>query len=282
MKSDIFNYDYKAAGLLDQGKKRDSNEDEIIMADDAYFFGVTDGMSGLLSGDVVSKILKKTLHSRIKDILMELTSKDYTIENAEKLLKELIQSLSDDIFKQYNHVNAFRTGATLTGAWLLGDYAIFINIGDSRSYLLHNGDPLKQISTDHNLAALLVQCGEITKEEARTHPAGAQLRRFIGMKPPATPETFLYKVQPGDCLLFCSDGLHGMIYDDEIEKVMRQEKDGETIVKELVDMANENGGEDNISVVYVKIAHKMASSKHSTQGKTVRADNKTSERKTLR
>jgi serine/threonine protein phosphatase PrpC len=162
--------------------------------------------------------------------------------------------LSDAIYSIGNEGHSATYGATLSGVWLTGRHAIFVNLGDSRGYLLPKyKKKIRQITTDHNVAALMVQHGEITKEEARCHPSSATLTRFAGMNAPATPDVFIREIQPGDKILLCSDGLHGMIDDAFFPSILRSSRNPDRVCKRLIDKANANGGRDNISVVYIKI-----------------------------
>ena len=112
-----------------------------------------------------------------------------------------------------------------------------------------NGE-LSQITSDHSIAAHLIAHGELTAEEARTHPSRSRLLRYVGMKPPVNPDIFIEKLS-ADCeILLCSDGLYGMLTDEEIAKIL--EAGGDDAVKHLIYAANNAGGDDNIAVVLIK------------------------------
>jgi serine/threonine protein phosphatase PrpC len=180
--------------------------------------------------------------------LQKKTSPKY----AAKLLSEQVRLLSDNIYDTANK-DRIGFGATLSGVWLVDDYAIFINLGDSRGYLLPRYKKnILQVTRDHNVAALLVERGELTKKEARNRPSSSSLMSFVGMPAPATPEVFIRQINPGDCLLLCSDGLHGMVDEEELPRLMRSSRNPDKICKILIDKANANGGRDNISAVYIK------------------------------
>ena len=104
-----------------------------------------------------------------------------------------------------------------------------------------------------NLAGILVEAGEMTKEEARHSPLSSKLTAFVGMAAPATPAVFVTEVRPGDRLLLCSDGLYGMVPERKIARILRSSRSPEKVCERLIEEANENGGRDNISAVYVKI-----------------------------
>ena len=132
--------------------------------------------------------------------------------------------------------------------------AIFVNLGDSRGYLLsrYKKQPI-QITEDQNIAGILVRQGELTREAAKNHPASSRLTAFVGMKPPAEPEAFTVEVSPGDRILLCSDGLYGMMEERELARLMRASRSPELVCRRLIDRANENGGRDNISAAYIRI-----------------------------
>ena len=104
-----------------------------------------------------------------------------------------------------------------------------------------------------NIAGMLVRMGEMTREEAKNSPAGNRLTAFVGMEEPATPETFIETVHPGDVILLCSDGLFGITPETEIIEILQSGKTPEEICKALIDAANAHGGRDNISAVYIRI-----------------------------
>ena len=126
-----------------------------------------------------------------------------------------------------------------------------MNIGDSRGYIFMDG-ALTQVTKDHSLASHLVDRGELTKKEARNHPSNARLLKYVGMKPPVTPDIFVEQLMPGCEALLCSDGLHGMVEDEEIAKILSDKSDGPA--EKLIGAANANGGKDNVSVIHIVVS----------------------------
>lgn len=244
-----FTYTFTVDKDVDKGKVRSSNQDEVILLPECFFFAVSDGMGGLINGGETSQLIKEKLGEIMKTACMEL-SEDSSEDSAEEILKTKICLLNEQIYTEGIQYGPDRFGATLSGVWLVGDCVIFANIGDSRGYIFKD-NVLRQITKDHNLAAHLVEIGELTKEEARNHPANSRLLRFIGMKPPAKPELFKEKITPGCAILLCSDGLHGMVDDEEIAKILSEKNGG--IAEKLIETANNNGGKDNISAIYIAI-----------------------------
>ena len=249
----FFDYEYSVGSLVDIGKKRKSNQDEEIICPKAGFFAVSDGMGGVSNGGDTSQLIRKVMPDIMEGALGKLST-DSSPEFAGELLKKQICIISDTIFDTANRCGRNNYGATLSSVWLIGRYAIFVNIGDSRGYLLlQDEEKIRTVTVDHNVVALLVQRGEITKEEARFHPLSYKLTRFVGMVKPALPDIFIHEVRPGDNILLCSDGLHGMINDSDLPSILRSETNPTHVCQQLVEKANANGGNDNIAVVYLKI-----------------------------
>lgn len=250
----LFQYRYRYASLVDIGKRRSSNQDAVIYCPEYGFFAVSDGMGGLADGGKTSDMIRQVMPGLIADAAKELNSNP-TPEHAAKLLIQQVAMISDSIFETGNRDGHFSFGATISGCWLIKDKAVFVNLGDSRGYYLPRyKKTIQQVTKDHNIAGILVERGELTKDEAKHHPASSQLTRFVGMESPALLETFIVDIQPGDRLLLCSDGLHGMVGDDELRRLVRASRSPDSICRRLVNEANTNGGRDNISAVYIKIS----------------------------
>ena len=249
----FFNHGFSAGALTDIGQERRSNEDEVIVCPETGFFAVSDGMGGLLNGGKTSQLIQQLLPGMVKEVSSALTKKS-SPEQVAGLLAGQIRLLSDTIYNSGNNGYRFEFGATLSGVWLIGSCAVFVNIGDSRGYLLsQNKKNIRQITRDHNEAAQLIQQGEITKKGLRYRLASSVLTRFMGMKPPAMPETFIEKVYPGDRILLCSDGLHGMMDDALFPSILQSSDNPVQVCERLVEKANSLGGDDNIAVVLIKI-----------------------------
>jgi serine/threonine protein phosphatase PrpC len=124
-------------------------------------------------------------------------------------------------------------------------------VGDSRAYLI-NEDGISQITTDHSLVERLVAMGQITADEARVHPQRNVIYRTIGDKEEAEADFFVRQLKPGDSLLLCSDGLSGKVEDAEIWRLVRRGRSPQEACEQLVQAANDNGGDDNITVIIVQ------------------------------
>jgi serine/threonine protein phosphatase PrpC len=256
MKSFFSFYNFVYASGLDRGRKRESNQDRLILCPEYGFFGVSDGMGGLSHGGRTAEILEEAVPEFIKNYEQYLTENNlsFLVDFFSNYTKEKVAETSDKLYANFNAQGKTAYGATFCGLWLLGKFAFFHNIGDSRGYLLRKGGKkLRQITEDHNLAAILVRGGELTREEARNDPASSRLTRFVGMEAPAAIDEFREEIFPGDRILLCSDGLHGVLDDEAMCRLLRSSRSPNIVCRRLIAAANEAGGRDNISAVYIKI-----------------------------
>jgi serine/threonine protein phosphatase PrpC len=143
-------------------------------------------------------------------------------------------------------------GTTLVLAVVLNDLAYIAHVGDSRAYLIRNRD-IKQLTIDHSLVERLVATGQITREEAATHPQRNVIYKNIGDKPQVEPDISRLNLMPGDKLLLCCDGLSGEINDSQILQIVTQSPALPMACRELIRAANAAGGHDNISVVLIEV-----------------------------
>ena len=253
MKYPLFDYRFRSAWMTDIGRLRKTNMDEAVFCPDMGFFAVSDGMGGLSGGKLASEFVRTSL-PELMPICMNEYEEERDAGKAAQSLSTLVQQMSDRLYEAGNTEGRFVYGATFCGVWLLGNQAAFINLGDSRAYLLarYKKKPL-QITEDQNLAGMLVKNGMMTKEEAKGHPASSRLTAFVGMQSPATPDVFIREVHPGDRILLCSDGLYGMTEERELARIMRSSRSPDRICQRLIDSANAHGGCDNIAAVYLQI-----------------------------
>lgn len=253
MRTGEFAYSFRFAGLTDIGQKRKSNQDEIILCQEKGFFAVSDGMGGLSRGEVASAYVKQAMPLLLTGGTDGYRHNGNAMSAAEEL-KASVSVLSDRLYEQGNGGGRILLGATLAGVRLVGSVAVFVCLGDSRGYVLRKYKKYpEQITRDMNVADILVREGDLTKEEAKNDPSSSRLTAFVGMPPPAGPETFTIGLSPGDRICLCSDGLYGMIEERDMARIMRSSRSPETVCRRLIDLANRNGGRDNISAVYIKI-----------------------------
>lgn len=237
----------KIYSLSDVGRVRSNNEDnckfELINEETAVFV-VCDGMGGTQAGQVASSVASEVFIEQMKNYVRE----KMTVRYMESTLGNAVSFASHDTYKKANSEPQFYgMGTTLVGGVYHKGQALIANVGDSRAYILDD-DGLRQITEDHSLVEELVRRGEITEAQARRHPNKNVITRALGPERRPKPDFFPVKMEKGQMLLLCSDGLTNMIENDEIQKHL-QSGDPEKICRVLVDTANENGGSDNITVL---------------------------------
>ena len=244
----------------DIGRQRDQNQDAIYTfesyvesnagKDPFGIFVVADGMGGYQKGDIASNLAARTAAGYIvRHVYLPYLTESHS--SAQIPLTEALQNavhLANDAVVQETPEG----GTTLTMAVTMGRQAYLAHVGDSRAYLYHR-QTLQQITQDHSLVARLVELGQATAEEAQVHPQRNVLYRAIGQTDSLEVETYLQPVPAEGFLLLCSDGLWGMVPDDEMTKILNSAESPQHAANALIDAANANGGDDNISVVIVGI-----------------------------
>ncbi len=230
------------ASATDVGQVRTVNQDACGEARDLdrgmHLLIVADGMGGHRGGEVASQIAVEVVEEVFRDL----------DEAPGLLLKSALEAANIKIFEAANHdLDLAGMGTTGVGVIFTGeDRAWIAHVGDSRAYLLR-GNVFTQLTGDHSVVGELVRRGQLTSEEARVHPQSNEILRALGTQPDVDVEMTPIDVQLGDRLLLCSDGLSGMLPDAEIAGVLARH-DAETAVSKLIEMANEAGGSDNITV----------------------------------
>ena len=230
----------------DPGKVRSHNEDSVTIVKNLsgdYLLMVADGMGGHKAGEVASSMAVTTIGSRFQS-LSSLGNK----MDAITWLKEIIEEVNTNIIKYAEeHINAVGLGTTLVCAILSKDYLIFANIGDSSGFVYKKG-VLYKVTKDHTLVNILVESGELRKEEAENHPQKNVLMKALGAAEKVEPDIFDVETTV-DGIFLCSDGLTNMVTKEQIEKVLNDENlDIEEKVDKLILKSNLRGGNDNISV----------------------------------
>ena len=221
--------------LTDIGLHRKTNEDTFVVQPPLY--AVCDGMGGANAGEVASGLAAETLAAEVA---------------AGTPLHAAAEAANAAVF-QRAHDNLEQTGmgTTLTAFVLEGDVARFAHIGDSRAYLLRDGE-LRQVSDDHSLVGEMVRDGRLTEEDAAVHPHRSILSRALGTEPQARIDEFSEDLLPGDVLLLCSDGLSGPVSADAI-RVALTRSDPQAAAERLILEARRQGGPDNITAVVVRV-----------------------------
>lgn len=246
----------KAVFRTDRGKVRHHNEDNggIFQSEDGFLVIVADGMGGHRAGDVASAM---TL-SYFKDTWDQAVNVT-TAEVAENWFEENIQQVNSLLYEHAeNHIECQGMGTTLVAALCTERFSTIANIGDSRCYI-YNENGFKQITEDHSLVNELVRTGQITREDAEHHPRKNVLLRALGTE--LTVETDIRSIvfEEGDFLLLCSDGLSNKVSEQEMKEVIQLESSLDEKADLLVSKANENGGEDNITLILVQYSNERES-----------------------
>ena len=227
----------KIGAKTDVGRVREVNEDSYLVHEP--LFVVADGMGGHTAGDVASSTAIDTIKGQ---------SSTANPEDMETLA-ELVRGANAQIWEKANSDPTLRgMGTTCTLLLLDGAKAHFAHVGDSRAYLLREGE-LTQLTEDHTLVGRMVKEGRLTAEEAENHPQRSVITRALGVDSEVEVDLLSVEVAGGDRLLICSDGLSSMIDSDAITKALTEESKPQSAAERLIEFANEAGGEDNITVV---------------------------------
>ncbi len=243
----------------DVGRRREHNEDSYLTmhferchldkTETLLVLAVADGMGGHAAGEVASKLCLQVFSSHLLNAIQDWLN--FSEPNWLEALKSAALEANRQVFAE---AQAMRNnmGTTLTAAVICGNKAFFVNVGDSRGYLLQGGK-LRQITKDHSLVQQYVDAGLLTPEQARWHPQRNIITQAVGIEPTVQVDTFEVALQRGDLILVCSDGLVDMVDDNEIERVLLSEPSLEATAKTLIKLANDAGGDDNITVAIAKI-----------------------------
>ena len=232
----------------DVGQKRKMNQDYVFVSQEPVgnlpnLFAVADGMGGHNAGDYASAHAVQTLASQIQ------ADADF---NPIKVIRHAIEAANTEIIDQAQRDEGLRgMGTTMVVATIVGNYAYVANVGDSRLYVVQG--QIRQVTRDHSLVQEMVRLGEINAEEARNHPDKNIITRALGAEKTVDVDFFDLKLEPGNTILMCSDGLSNMVEDRKMEEIITNpDKDitwkGDTLIRE----ANQNGGKDNIAVILIE------------------------------
>lgn len=228
----------------DIGRKRFNNEDAFFRCDETGLYVVADGMGGHQSGDKASKLAVDSLARSFK-----------SEKHEEGVGFLLLNSLSEAARAVYHaglsKASLHGMGTTLTALTIHDKIAHICHIGDSRVYLFRQGD-LSLVTKDHSLVMEQVDAGIISEEEARVSSFRNIITRAIGHKESIDPDQFEIPTFAGDLFLLCTDGLNNMLKDHEIATILN-EGTPKNAVKRLIEMANGRGGDDNVTVILVKV-----------------------------
>ncbi len=253
------NLDFQLGRRTDPGKVRKNNEDSLLcielsrMNQDTIqpicLVAVADGMGGHASGEQASNLVIDAIAQIGAFELVALQNP--TFEEFGDWIKRAAQAANQAVFEA-RQLAGNDMGSTLVLGLIIGSQAYLGHVGDSRIYLV-NEDGIKQLSTDHSLVQHLISIGKITQDEAKTHPQRNVIYRSLGEKQQVEADFFTRQLFPNDHLLLCSDGLTNLVDDQKIQHVILEACSPQAACDQLVEAANEAGGEDNISVLVLKV-----------------------------
>lgn len=234
----------------DKGKKRSNNEDAcFVMIRDKVFI-IADGVGGNKSGEIASRTAVNEVAKYVEDNPLD---KIDTSESIARYFNECIKSCNLKIIESSRRFEENRGMATTLVIGYLHNRKIYIfNIGDSRAYY-YRDNQLKQITVDHTYVNSLVEAGLISKAEAEIHENKNMITRAVGAEYAVEADEFQLDIKKDDIILMCTDGLYGEVPDEEIIDVLKEENAMGEKCRKLIDMANENGGNDNITIICLKI-----------------------------
>ncbi len=245
----------------DVGRQRENNQDALytitsfIHSNETIepfgVFIVADGMGGYKGGEKASAIAIKIAANHILQNI-------YLPDLVPNAYRGSYPPLNEILTSAVNMANTAvldavpESGTTLTIAVVIGNQAYFAHVGDSRAYIYHDGN-LQQITQDHSLVARMVELGQVTAQEALTHQHRNVLYRAVGQTSTLEVETYFHPLPSNSYLLICSDGLWGLVSDEEISQILISATSLDDGVNKLISMANDKGGDDNITAILVSV-----------------------------
>jgi serine/threonine protein phosphatase PrpC len=247
-----------SGGVTDVGRVRSNNEDCYRIVEPLSLFVLSDGMGGEAHGEVASAlavetIVKYCMESGTDSGAALVANPDPSWSEKTKRLTSAVHLANKNIYESAEaHPEQHGMGATLTAAWIDGSKLSIAHVGDSRAYLLRGGT-LQQLTSDHSLVAEQVRRGILTAAEAEESEMQSVLLRALGALPDIEVDTEEHVVFARDILLLCCDGLTRMVTEPEIAGTLQVETDPTKAAQRLIELANERGGVDNITVIVVRI-----------------------------
>ena len=237
----------KAYAKTDIGAKRQTNQDYIFCSMQPVgslpnLFIVADGMGGHKAGDLASRYTVEKFLDSVKGS---------EVENPISIIEEAVRYANLALMdKAKESIDYEGMGTTLVVATFIDKSLYIANVGDSRLYIVNN--EIQQITRDHSLVEEMINLGEIDRRNARTHEKKNIITRAIGVDSEVVADFFEVEYSKGDIILMCSDGLSNMIEDEDMKMIINEGNDVSEIANKLIEVANNNGGKDNISVVLVE------------------------------
>lgn len=241
-------------GLTDIGLVRKNNQDSYairVLDDNQAIAVVCDGMGGARAGNVASAVAVEAFSAALEDSCRQGIPDDP--DKKRSLLFNACLAANAQVYElSATNQEYFGMGTTLVAALILPSEVYVVNIGDSRCYIWHEGT-LTQVTSDHSLVQALVDCGDITPEEARTHPKKNVITRALGVEEETRCDIFAFERHDGDKLLLCSDGLSNAVTDETMTMELSAQISAEDTAKVLLSRAVEQGAPDNVTVILAQL-----------------------------
>lgn len=249
--TDTFNI--QSNGATDIGMLRSNNQDALLTDDSSNLYIVADGMGGHAGGEIASKVCIESIRDFCKEhqsyFQPSNTPNESQFPEVRQGLSRAVNHACAKIYERALEEPLLKgMGTTATVLKIIGNNAFVAHVGDSRLYLFRSGF-LYRMTHDHSLVSEHIRAGLLTEEEAAFHQLRNVITRSVGYQEEEEVDTAAFKVFPNDIMLLCSDGLHGKISDQEIATMLKDY--GLKAVPKLIALANERGGDDNISVITV-------------------------------
>lgn len=242
----------EAWGLTDVGNIREQNQDyyQISRLDEETLLAVVcDGMGGAKAGNVASRLACEVFTEEVTRSF----KKEMTLQEMERVLRAAVNLANVSVFEHAQLSDDFRgMGTTLVAALYCPKGALVLNIGDSRCYHI-GAEGVQCVTTDHSVVQLMVQRGELTPEQAKTHPSKNLITRAVGPSAQVTVDVFAPELQEGDFLLLCTDGLSNQMADQEILFEVIHGARTDDCCQRLLEIAKERGAPDNVTSVLISV-----------------------------
>lgn len=234
-----------AAYVTDVGLVRKENEDCCLVSAERGLFVVADGMGGHAGGQVASEMTVK--------IIDQMVRPPYSDDNRGQMLKNVLLEANRHVYNRGQDPELYGMGTTVTAVILQENMFHIAHIGDSRAYLYRNGR-LALLTQDHSLVNEMLLQGSLTEEEAQNHPQRNILTRALGTQSNPKIDLQAFAGETGDLILLCTDGLYNHVSDSELTLILKEnEAHGDQAVRNMLDLALNRGGADNITIVLVEI-----------------------------
>lgn len=243
----------RIAGYTDTGMRREYNQDHIGFDQELGIAVLADGMGGHKAGEVAAHMAVKFVVEKLRKLVLQETSVSITGSQLLEFVSNTISSSNAEIYRAQEEELAYRgMGTTIVAAMVVGSQLYVGHVGDSRLYLYRNRT-VKRLTKDHSLVQDLIDRGFYTEREARGANVGHVVTRAMGTRSDVDVDTAEETLQPYDLLLLCSDGLTDMVSDWQIAEAIDENiTDLDLAAKNLIAIANRNGGKDNISVILMQ------------------------------